>query len=38
MSVDDVSFYTINGEEISRGILVQQMIDFYQQTSTKVQR
>lgn len=34
MSVDDVSFYTINGEEISRGILVQQMIDFYQQKLT----
>ena len=34
MSVDDVSFYTINGDEISRGILVQQMIDFYQQKLT----
>lgn len=34
MSVDDVSFYTINGEEISRGLLVQQMIDFYQQKLT----
>lgn len=30
MAVDDVSFYTVTGEEISRGILVQQMIDFYQ--------
>lgn len=31
MSVDDVSFVTVNGEEVSRGILVQQMINFYQQ-------
>lgn len=31
MAIDDVSFLTINGEEISRSILVQQMIDFYQQ-------
>ena len=30
MAVEDVSFYTVTGEEISRGILVQQMIDFYQ--------
>ena len=30
MAVDDVSFYNINGEEVSRSILVQQMINFYQ--------
>ena len=30
MAVDDVSFYNITGEEVSRSILVQQMINFYQ--------
>ncbi len=30
MAVDDVSFIRITGEECSRSILVQQMIDFYQ--------
>lgn len=30
MAVDDVSFLNINGNEVSRSILVQQMIDFYQ--------
>ena len=30
MAVDDVSFIRVTGEECSRGILVQQMIDFYQ--------
>lgn len=30
MAIDDVSFYRITGEECSRSILVQQMIDFYQ--------
>ena len=30
MAVDDVSFLNIKGEEVSRSILVQQMIDFYQ--------
>lgn len=29
MAVDDVSFYNLIGEEISRGNLVSQMIDFY---------
>lgn len=29
MAVDDVSFYNIFGEEINRGYLVSQMIDFY---------
>ena len=31
MPVDDVSFYNIKGEEVSRGILVQAMIDYYQE-------
>lgn len=30
MAVDDNSFYNILGNEVSRSILVQQMIDFYQ--------
>ena len=30
MAVDDVSFIRITGEECSRSILVQQMIDYYQ--------
>ena len=30
MAIDDVSFLNIKGEEVSRSILVQQMIDFYQ--------
>ena len=30
MAVDDVSFFRVTGEEVSRSILVQQMIDFYQ--------
>ena len=29
MAVDDVIFYNVLGEQISRSILVQQMIDFY---------
>ena len=29
MAVDDVSFYNLQGEEISRTSLVQQMIDYY---------
>ena len=29
MAVNDVPFYTVTGEEISRNILVQQMIDYY---------
>jgi uncharacterized phage protein gp47/JayE len=31
MAVEDVSFYNIKGEEVSRGILVQAMIDYYQE-------
>ena len=30
MAIDDVIFLNIKGEEVSRSILVQQMIDFYQ--------
>ena len=30
MAVDDVSFRRVTGEEVSRSVLVQQMIDFYQ--------
>lgn len=29
MAIDDVSFYNILGEEVSRNILVQQMVDYY---------
>lgn len=29
MAIDDISFYTITGEEISRGMLVEQMINYY---------
>ena len=29
MAIDDVSFYTVTGEEISRGYLVEQMINYY---------
>ena len=29
MALGDESFYTIDGREINRGVLVQQMIDFY---------
>lgn len=29
MAIDDISFYTLTGEEISRGSLVEQMINYY---------
>lgn len=29
MAIDDVSFYTLTGEEINRSYLVEQMIDYY---------
>ena len=31
MAVDDTSFYNLKGEEVSRTVLVQQMIDYYSQ-------